>query len=185
MHRIFLLVVVAFVVVSFRPISARADACAAAVEARAVIDPVTPCISTVVQPTCNGGVDVTFTNGCAVELVGIERQSSVQILPTGYPPLSACALAYQAAQDSGQMPPPCILAPGEVGNGFAQVGDTLFFELGGAPLTVKLEAMDAPADDSGCSVSSGANERGAFWFVPAFFVALVGWVVRRRGRYSR
>jgi MYXO-CTERM domain-containing protein len=143
---------------------ASADACAAPADVEVVLDPETSCITITDEPACNGGSTLTITNGCASDLLGIERRSTVQNLPEGMPPFDACVAPWQAAKDSGAAPPACVLAPGEKGTSHVWAGDVLELELEGK--TLLATTKNVPPNDAvggleeGCSMSPGLGPGG-------------------------
>lgn len=166
---------------------AAADICAEPQNAEVIMTPPTDCLKVTSMPACNGGVELAFDNQCGVDIVGIERKSSVQNLPAGYPPLQECIQAWQDATDAGMQPPFCVLIHGQMGTAFAQVSDTLVFDYSGMSLTLEIKAIESPDDssdngpgDDGCSMTPASPSKGASAGAFLAAMALGAIAIRRR-----
>jgi hypothetical protein len=152
--------------------------------------PVTECFVVTQKSSCNGRVELSFSNTCGVDIIGVERRSSVQNTPPGYPPFQGCLQPWQEAKDAQKAPPVCTLAAGQKDIGFVEPGDTLSFEYQGAPLTMVLKARpptsgsasSASSDDDGCSMTAGPSSREASGV--AWLAAMALCVVARRRRVA-
>jgi len=171
-------VLLALASVSLQPRLASATACASTPSVEVRLEPASDCLKIITdKPACDGMSMVTITNGCTSDLIGIERRSSVQVIPKGQPPLQACIDAQREATDKGNAPPRCVLAQGQSGKIFAWGGDVLELELDGKKLVASVENIEDDAPGVGCS-TSGRNKGE----LGALLIALGALLVGRRRR---
>lgn len=169
--------------------SARASECAPPEDVDVVYAPATDCLATTDAPACNGGVEITITNNCGVDVLGIERQSSVQNLPPGYPPLQACVQPWQDAMNAGMDPPFCVLSHGATGTGFAWGGDKLVFDVSGATVVADLIKIEPPllpgskGEETGCAAAPGSRSNAGA--LGAALIAAAALTARSRRRRPR
>lgn len=154
---------------------------------KVVVTPEIDCLTvTSMKVDCNSNTELTLTNNCGSNIIGIEHQSLNRDIIDGYPPLESCIQPWLEAVSMDMKPPPCILVHGGTAKVFALGDEKLIFDLNGSPLTIELELIqesddisDEPSsaeENKGCSIANDLPFEG---FMTGFFMAMVLFCVIR------